>query len=53
MQPAPRAMSPASMQPAAGGANGDWTIVTKDNYFYYWNRRTNEVSWTPPPGFRQ
>ena len=28
-----------------------WEAVHNDGQTYYWNRRTNETSWLPPPGF--
>eukprot|EP00808_Paulinella_micropora_P023395 g3465.t1 len=51
--PTPAPMTPTSASPAATAAASEWRAVfdQRKNRSYYWNLRTQEVTWTRPPGF--
>lgn len=38
--------------PPATAAPSDWQVVPHGKFAYFWNVKTNEVSWTAPPGYR-
>jgi hypothetical protein len=42
---------PAAPPPPPAPQHDVWEAVHNDGQTYYWNRRTNETSWLPPPGF--